>query len=164
MITSLYDLTVQDIEGKEIKLETFKGKVLLIVNVASKCGFTPQYAGLQALYQEYQKQGLEILGFPANNFLWQEPGTDSEIKQFCALKYNVTFPMFAKISVDGKNTAPLYAFLTSKSTNPEFAGKIKWNFTKFLVDRKGVIAGRFESAVEPQNSLVVNKIRELLAQ
>jgi len=163
-MSTFYDFTVSDIEGKAIKLETFKGKVLMVVNVASKCGFTPQYAGLQALYTEYKAQGLEILGFPANNFLWQEPGSDGEIKQFCSVKYNVTFPLFAKISVAGKNMAPLYEFLTSPNTNPDYPGKIKWNFTKYLIDRKGAIAARFESAVEPQDNLLVAKIKELLAQ
>lgn len=159
---SIYHFTVQDIDGREVKLEQYQGKVMLIVNVASKCGFTSQYAGLQRLYDRYRDQGLEILGFPANNFLSQEPGTNDEIKQFCSLNYNVTFPMFAKISVKGDDQAPLYAFLTHPETNPEFSGGISWNFNKFLIDKKGKIINRFGSSDEPESEKIVQAIEAAL--
>lgn len=161
-MSSIYDFTVKDIDGNDIKLETFTGKVLLIVNVASKCGFTSQYEGLQKLYTQYKDRGLVVLGFPANNFLNQEPGTDEEIKQFCSLNYNVTFPMFAKISVKGKDQAPLYRFLTEKETNPEFSGAISWNFNKFLVDRQGKIVARFDSKIKPESKEVIVAIEKAL--
>ncbi len=159
---SIYDFSVRDIEGKEVHLSDFKGKVLLIVNVASRCGFTPQYEGLEKLYKKLGPKGLVILGFPANNFLWQEPGTDEEIRQFCSFKYHVTFPMFSKISVKGKNKHPLYQFLTSNETNPEFSGEISWNFNKFLIDRSGKIAGRFGSRDAPENENMVRAIEMAL--
>ncbi|MDZ7401632.1 MAG: glutathione peroxidase [candidate division KSB1 bacterium] len=161
---SIYDFVVKDIDGNEVKLEQFKGKVMLIVNVASKCGFTPQYEGLQKLYMQYKDKGLVVLGFPANNFLNQEPGSNEEIKQFCSLNYNVTFPMFSKISVKGKDIAPLYQFLTSKETNPEFAGDISWNFNKFLVDRSGKIVARFGSRSRPESDELVQAIESALGQ
>ncbi|MDZ7335717.1 MAG: glutathione peroxidase [candidate division KSB1 bacterium] len=161
---SIYDFVVKDIDGNEVKLEQFKGKVMLIVNVASKCGFTPQYEGLQKLYMQYKDKGLVVLGFPANNFLNQEPGSNEEIKQFCSLNYNVTFPMFSKISVKGKDIAPLYQFLTSKETNPEFAGDISWNFNKFLVDRWGKIVARFGSRSRPESDELVQAIESALGQ
>src|SRR5579872_1391136 len=136
---SVYDFTMKSIDGKATPLSSFKGKLVLVVNVASQCGFTPQYKGLEALYEKYKDQGLVIAGFPANNFMAQEPGTDEEIKTFCSTKYNVTFPMFSKISVKGDDKAPLYQFLTDAGANPTTGGEIKWNFTKFLVDRKGNI-------------------------
>src|SRR6266699_2483748 len=136
------DFTVQDIDGKDVKLSDYKGKVVLIVNVASKCGFTPQYTGLEALYEKYKDQGFVILGFPANNFGKQEPGSNDQIKEFCASKFSVTFPMMSKISVKGDDIAPLYKFLTS---NGEFAGDIEWNFNKFLVDRNGNVIARYPS-------------------
>jgi len=142
---SVYDFTMKSIDGKATPLSSFKGKLVLVVNVASQCGFTPQYKGLEALYEKYKDQGLVIAGFPANNFMAQEPGTDEEIKTFCSTKYNVTFPMFSKISVKGADQAPLYKFLTETS-----GGDIKWNFTKFLVDRNGNILQRFEPAVTPE--------------
>jgi glutathione peroxidase len=147
---SIYDFTMKSIDGKPVPLATFKGKLTLVVNVASKCGYTPQYTGLEALYEKYKAQGFMIAGFPANNFLSQEPGTDEEIKTFCSNKYNVTFPMFSKISVKGDDQAPLYKYLTDKNANPTTGGDIKWNFTKFLVDRDGKIIQRFESAVTPE--------------
>lgn len=159
---AIYDFVMQNIDGKDVKLDGFKGKVILIVNVASKCGFTPQYKGLEKIYEKYKDRGFVILGFPANNFFWQEPGTNQEIKQFCTLKYNVTFPMFSKISVKGKKQAPLYKYLTEKETNQKFSGKIKWNFTKFLIDRKGNIVDRFESKVEPDSDFVTRRIEEEL--
>lgn len=159
---SIYDFTVKDIDGKDVKLENYKGKVVLIVNVASKCGFTPQYEGLQKIYTKYKDQGFVILGFPANNFMGQEPGTNEEIKQFCSLNYNVTFPMFSKISVKGKDIAPLYQYLTEKETNPEFSGKISWNFNKFLIDREGKIVARFGSRAKPESQEVIAAIEKAL--
>ena len=159
---SIYDFTVKDIDGSDVKLDTFKGKVVLIVNVASKCGFTPQYEGLQKIYTKYKDKGFVILGFPANNFLGQEPGTNEDIKQFCSLNYNVTFPMFSKISVKGKDIAPLYKYLTEKETNPEFAGKISWNFNKFLIDRNGKIVARFGSRTKPESKEVITAIENTL--
>jgi glutathione peroxidase-family protein len=159
---SLYAFQVNDIGGAERSLSEFAGKVLLIVNVASKCGFTPQYKNLQALYTRYHERGFEILGFPANNFLHQEPGTDAEIQSFCSLTYGVTFPMFAKISVKGKDIHPLYAFLTDKETNPRFAGKITWNFNKFLIDRSGNIVGRFDSKDDPMGDKIPRAVGEAL--
>ena len=156
---SIYDFTVNDIGGKPVKLSQFKGKVILIVNVASKCGFTPQYEGLQKLYSEYADKGLLILGFPANNFGGQEPGTNSEIKEFCTTKYSVTFPMFSKISVKGTDIHPLYQSLTSKETDPDFAGDITWNFNKFLIDASGKIVARFDSKDKPESEKVVNAIQ-----
>ena len=130
---SIYDFTMDNIKGEPVELSQYKGKVVLIVNTASKCGFTYQYDGLEELYQTYQDSGLVILGFPANNFLKQEPGTNEEIAEFCRLNYGVTFPMFSKISVKGEDIHPLYQYLTSKETNPEFEGNISWNFNKFLI-------------------------------
>jgi glutathione peroxidase len=160
---SVYDFTMSDIDNNPVTLEKFRNKVLLIVNVASKCGFTPQYKGLQELYQEFREDGFSILGFPANNFLSQEPGTDSEIKQFCSIKYNVSFPVFSKISVKGNDISPLYTFLTAKETNPEFSGTIKWNFTKFLVDRTGNVVARFSPMTRPDSKKVRKRIGQLLA-
>jgi glutathione peroxidase len=161
-MTSIYDFTVADIDGNDVNLADYKGKVLLIVNVASKCGFTPQYKGLQKLYSQYKDRGFEILAFPSNDFMGQEPGTNKEIKTFCQLNYQVGFPLFSKISVKGENIHPLYRFLTEKSTNPKFAGSITWNFNKFLIDRKGNIVNRFDSKTEPQNPEVIKAIEEAL--
>jgi glutathione peroxidase-family protein len=154
----IYDFTMKDISGADVSLSAFKGKALLLVNVASKCGFTPQYAGLQSLYERYRDKGFEILGFPANNFLWQEPGSDSEIKEFCSTRYNVSFPLFSKISVKGKDIHPLYKLLTEKETNPRFSGKITWNFNKFLVNKQGEIVARFDSKVEPLDKQVIDAV------
>ncbi len=162
-MSSIYDFTMKDIDGNERPLSQFAGKVLLIVNVASKCGFTPQYAGLEKLYKRYHDRGFEILGFPANDFLRQEPGTDAEIKSFCSTTYGVTFPMFAKISVKGKDIHPLYAYLTGKDTNPEFAGKITWNFNKFLVGRKGNIVARFDSKDDPMGDKIPRLVEPALS-
>ena len=161
--SSIYEFTVKDIDGGDVSLATFKGKVVMIVNVASKCGFTGQYAGLQALYEKHKDRGLVILGFPANDFLWQEPGSDSEIKQFCTLEYGVTFPMFAKIHVRGSRQHPLYAYLTDKRTNPQLGGRITWNFNKFLVGRDGQIVARFGSRTKPGSAGVVAAIEKALA-
>ncbi|HTR57876.1 MAG TPA: glutathione peroxidase [Casimicrobiaceae bacterium] len=149
-MASVYDFSVTDIHGKEQKLDTYKDKVMLIVNVASKCGFTPQYKGLEALYEKMHSRGLEVLGFPCNQFGAQEPGTEKEIESFCELNYGVKFPLFAKIDVNGDDAAPLYKYL--KKTKPGLLGTeaIKWNFTKFLVDRKGHVVERYGSNVEPQ--------------
>jgi len=159
----VYNFTLPSIDGNATPLSTYKGKVILLVNVASRCGFTPQYSALESLYEKYKDQGLMILGFPANNFGAQEPGTNAEIKTFCSLKYNVTFPMFSKVSVKGDDTTPLYQFLTRKA-NPAVAGEIKWNFTKFLVDRNGNVVARFEPAVKPDSGEVVETIEKLLKQ
>jgi glutathione peroxidase len=159
---SVLDFTMKNIDGEDVKLSSYGGKVLLLVNVASKCGYTPQYKGLESIYEKYKEQGLVVMGFPANNFFWQEPGTDEEIKTFCSTKYNVTFPMFAKISVKGGKIHPLYKFLTSKETNPEFSGSISWNFNKFLVDRSGKVVARFGSKDEPESPKVVQAIEQAL--
>jgi len=160
---TVYDFAMKDIDGKEVSLALYKGKVLLIVNTASKCGFTGQYDGLEKLYKTYKDRGLVVLGFPANNFLWQEPGTDGEIKQFCSLKFGVTFPMFSKISVKGKSQDPLYAFLTDEKANPGFGGAITWNFNKFLVNRAGRVVGRFGSKVEPDSKELLQAVEKALA-
>lgn len=159
----LYSFEVRDIDGKPVVLSTFQGKVLLIVNVASKCGFTPQYAGLESLYKTYKDRGLVVLGFPANNFLWQEPGSNEQIKQFCSLKYGVTFPMFEKISVKGGDIHPLYKFLTDEKIHPETGGSISWNFNKFLVGRDGRVIARFGSRDAPDSATVVSAIEKALA-
>jgi glutathione peroxidase len=161
--TSVLDFTVKDISGSEVSLRKFEGQVLLVVNVASKCGLTPQYEGLQNLYDRYRDRGFQILGFPANDFLWQEPGSDSEIRQFCETKYSVSFPMFSKISVRGKGMHPLYEYLTGPDTNPRFAGKIGWNFAKFLLDRNGSIVARFEPKTEPMAPEVIEAVEKALA-
>jgi glutathione peroxidase len=141
---SVLDFHVKDIEGKNVDLASYKGKVLLIVNTASQCGLTPQYKDLEAIYEKYKDQGLEVLAFPANEFGKQEPGTNDQIKEFCSTKYKVSFPLFSKVVVKGKGIDPLFEYLTSDATNPKFAGPIKWNFNKFLVNRKGEVIARFE--------------------
>lgn len=156
------DFSMQDIGGRETPLRQFAGKVLLLVNTASKCGLTPQYKALEEVYKRFQGQGLLVLGFPANNFLGQEPGTNEEIKEFCLINYGVSFPMFAKISVRGKGIHPLYKFLVEKETNPRFAGKIAWNFTKFLVDRQGNVIARFEPRTVPDDPAVIAAIEKAL--
>jgi glutathione peroxidase len=160
--SSVYEFSMNSIDGKPLPLASFKGKVMLIVNVASKCGFTPQYEGLEAVYEKYKDQGFVIVGFPANNFMAQEPGTNEEIKTFCSTKYNVKFPLYAKISVKGEDKAPLYQFLTDAGANPKTGGEIKWNFTKFLVDRDGKVVARFESAVKPDSPEVTTAIEKAL--
>ncbi len=159
---NLYSFTPTSIDGKPSPLAAWKGKAMLLVNVASKCGFTPQYKGLEAVYEEFKNRGLVVVGFPANNFGGQEPGTNEEIKTFCSRTYNVTFPMMSKISVKGDDQAPLYHFLTSGAANPEIAGDIKWNFTKFLVDREGKVVARFEPAVTPDSPEVKAAIEKAL--
>jgi glutathione peroxidase len=150
------DFTVQDIDGKTVNLADYKGKVVLIVNVASKCGYTPQYAGLEKLYQTYKDKGLVVIGFPANNFRGQEPGTNEEIKTFCTSKYNVTFPMMSKISVKGDDKAPLYQLLTKEK------GEVTWNFNKFLVGRDGALIEHFDSKVKPDDAKLTGAIDQAL--
>src|SRR5271166_2134337 len=162
--SGIYDYTLPSIDGKPAPLDQYKGKVLLLVNVASKCGFTPQYKGLESVYEKYKDQGLVVVGFPANNFMSQEPGTNEEIKTFCSRTYNVKFPMYSKISVKGDDKAALYEFLTDKNTNPNFGGDIKWNFTKFLVDRNGKIIARFEPKVTPDSPEVISALENALKQ
>lgn len=156
---SLYDFNMKDIDGKEMPLAKFKGKVVLVVNVASKCGLTPQYEGLQKLYTTYKDKGFVILGFPANQFGGQEPGTDTEIKQFCTGKYNVTFPMFSKIVVKGDGIHPLYTWLLGSTENK---GDIEWNFAKFLVGKDGRVLKRFNPRVTPEDKDFVATIEAAL--
>jgi glutathione peroxidase len=157
----IYTFTLNSIDGKPAPLANYKGKVVLVVNVASQCGYTPQYTALEATYEKYKDQGFVILGFPANNFGAQEPGTNEEIKTFCTRKYSVTFPMYAKISVKGADQSPLYAYLT-KDTGAGIKGEIKWNFTKFLVDRNGNVVQRFEPEVTPDSKEVIAAIEKQL--
>src|ERR1700691_4287468 len=161
--SSIYEFTLPSIDGKPLPLANFKGKVVLVVNVASRCGFTPQYSALESTYEKYKDQGFVILGFPANNFGGQEPGTNAEIKTFCQTKYSVTFPIYAKVSVKGDDQTPLYQYLTT-TANPALAGDIKWNFTKFLVSRDGKVVQRFESPVKPDSPEVTSAIEEQLKQ
>ena len=150
-MASIYDFTVKDIHGKPVKLDQYRGKVMLIVNTASECGFTPQYKGLEAMYEKLHAKGLEVLGFPCNQFGGQEPGDEKQIEQFCELNYGVTFPMFAKVDVNGDKTAPLYKYL--KAEKPGLLGSeaIKWNFTKFLVDREGNVVKRYAPNDTPES-------------
>lgn len=157
--TSVHSFTMKTIDGQEKSLADYKGKTLLIVNVASRCGFTPQYKGLEEIYQRYKARGFEVLGFPANNFMGQEPGTDQEIKEFCSLKFHVTFPMFAKISVKGKDIDPLYQYLTKESGHK---GDIQWNFNKFLVGPDGYVVARYGSAADPASPKLVEEIERTL--
>jgi glutathione peroxidase len=161
--SGIYSFTLNSIDGKPAPLADYKGKVVLMVNVASQCGYTPQYTALEAIYEKYKDQGFVILGFPANNFGAQEPGTNEEIKTFCTRKYSVTFPMYSKISVKGADQSPLYAYLT-KDTGAGITGEIKWNFTKFLVDRNGKVVQRFEPAVTPDSKEVISAIEKQLKQ
>ena len=157
------DFKVKDIDGKDVNLADHKGKVVLIVNVASRCGLTPQYEGLEALYDKYKDKGLVVLGFPANNFNGQEPGTNEEIKTFCSSKYNVSFPMMSKISVKGDDKHELYKFLTEGKAGDEFKGDVEWNFAKFLVDRNGNVIARFNSRTKPTDPQVGATIEKALA-
>jgi glutathione peroxidase len=152
------DFEMNGIDGKLVDLSQYKGDVVLIVNVASKCGLTPQYEQLEAVYTKYKDKGLQVLGFPANEFGKQEPGTNQEIAKFCTSKYNVDFPMFSKIVVKGQGIHPLYQFLTSEETNPGFAGDIKWNFEKFLVGRDGKVVKRFDPRIKPDAAEVIEAI------
>jgi glutathione peroxidase len=157
---SIYDITVKTIRGEEKSMADYKGKVLLIVNTASKCGFTPQYKELQELYDEYKDKGFEVLGFPCNQFGHQEPGSESEIESFCQLNYGVTFPMFAKVDVNGANAHPLFVYLTEKAPGILGTKAIKWNFTKFLVDKNGNVISRFAPQTKP--SELKQEIEKLL--
>ncbi len=158
----IYNFALKGIDGKDVSLSQYRGKALLLVNVASQCGYTPQYEGLQKIYSKYKDRGLVVLGFPANNFGAQEPGTDQEIKTFCSTRYNVTFPMFSKISVKGPDQHPLYQYLTDAATNPKFGGEIKWNFNKFLIDKQGNIAARFDSKDAPESEAVIGAVEKAL--
>lgn len=160
-ISRIYDTEATTIDGEEVTLEKYAGDVLLIVNTASECGFTPQYEGLQELYEEYSDEGLTVLGFPANNFGGQEPGSDEEILQFCEVNYGVDFPMFSKVSVKGGDIHPLFDYLTSAENN-DFEGEINWNFEKFLIDRNGNLIRRFRSKVEPMSRELTSSVEELL--
>jgi glutathione peroxidase len=155
--------TMKDIDGQQVDLSKYQGKVLMVVNVASKCGLTPQYTQLVEIHQKYQDRGFEVLGFPANNFMGQEPGTNEEIKTFCSTKYGVEFPIFSKISVKGDDIDPLFAELTSKDANGQFGGDIQWNFTKFLVGRDGKVIGRFEPRTKPDAPEVIGAIEAAIA-
>ena len=159
---SIYDFALKDIDGRDRSLAEFKGQVLLVVNVASKCGFTKQYAGLEKLYQAHKDRGFVVLGFPANDFMGQEPGTEAEIKSFCTLTYGVTFPMFSKISVKGKAIHPLYAFLTDEKLHPGAGGPISWNFNKFLVGREGKILAHYGSRTAPDDPELAAAIEKAL--
>jgi glutathione peroxidase len=158
---SIFDIPLKDIDGKATSLKAYEGKVLLIVNVASKCGYTPQYAGLEALYAKYKEKGLLVLGFPCNQFGGQEPGTNEQIKEFCSTKYQVTFPLFDKIEVNGPGRHQLYAALAGEGS--PFPGDIKWNFNKFLVGRDGKILKRFESKAKPDSAELFQAIEAALA-
>jgi glutathione peroxidase len=149
-VPPVLNFKMKGLDGKDVDLSRYQGKVVLIVNVASQCGYTPQYKGLEALYEKYGKDGLVVLGVPANEFGRQEPGSDAEIAEFCSSKYGVKFPMLSKVVVKGQGICPLYQYLTSKETDPKYGGDIKWNFTKFLVGRNGEIVGRFEPKVKPK--------------
>jgi glutathione peroxidase len=157
---SLYDFTIDDIDGKPVNLSEFKGKVLLVVNTASFCGNTPQYADLETIYEQYRDKGFEVLAFPANNFGQQEPGTNEEIKGFCLTRYGVSFPLFSKISVKGPDKHPLYRYLTEQSP---FPGEVEWNFQKYLVDRSGNVVGRFHHRTKPLSPEIVQEVERVLA-
>jgi glutathione peroxidase len=153
---------VKSLDGKDVELSKYDGKVVLVVNVASECGLTPQYKDLQAIYDQYKDQGLVVLGFPCNQFGSQEPGTEAEIKQFCTENYGVTFDMFSKVDVNGEKAAPLYKYLTALETKPKGAGKVSWNFEKFLLNRKGEVVARFEPQTKPDSTEVVSAIEKEL--
>lgn len=159
---TLYDFTVTTIDGSERALRDYAGKVLLVTNVASQCGLTPHYAGLQELYETFRDRGLVVLGFPCNQFGAQEPGSEKEIKTFCETKFGVTFPMFAKIDVNGAARHPLYAFLSAQPTQPDGPGDIQWNFAKFLIDRTGAVVARFAPPTKPVSDEIVSAIEKLL--
>ena len=157
----IYTFSVKTIDGEARSLSAYSGKVLLIVNVASKCGYTPQYEGLESLYERFKDKGFRVLGFPSNDFLWQEPGSDAEIKEFCSATYGVSFDMFSKISVKGTDQHPLFKYLTEETS---VAGPVKWNFQKYLVTRTGEVVAKFASGTEPLDKEVVKRIEELLAE
>ena len=160
-MSNVYDFSAKDIDGTEQKLAAYKGKAMLVVNVASKCGFTPQYKGLEALYEKLRDKGLVVLGFPCDQFGHQEPGDEAEIKNFCSLNYDVNFPLFAKIEVNGSNTHPLYKYLKKEAKGVLGTEAIKWNFTKFLVDRDGKVIGRYAPTTPPEK--ITGDIEKALA-
>ena len=161
-LPTVFEFTMKSLDGDNVNLEKYRGKPILIVNVASECGYTYQYEGLQKLHEKYAKRGLVVLGFPSNDFGQQEPGSAIEIKTFCERNYGVKFDMFAKVVVRGPNKVPLYDYLTSKETNPESFGEVKWNFEKFIINREGKIVGRFRSNVEPESKQIVSAIESAL--
>jgi glutathione peroxidase len=161
---SIYNFTLHSIDGQPTSLSVFKRKTMLLVNVASRCGFTPQYTALEAIYEKYKDRGFVIVGIPANNFGRQEPGTNQEIKTFCTAKYHVTFPMMAKVSVKGADITPLYQFLTDKTLYPQTGCEIGWNFTKFLIGLDGKVLARFDSEVKPDSPEVISAIEKALAE
>ena len=163
-VPDVLNFTMNTITGQPVNLSNYAGKVVLIVNTASQCGFTYQYEGLEKLHKKYAAQGLSILGFPSNDFGQQEPGTNAEIQQFCKANYGVQFDMFSKVQVLGSGKTPLYEYLTSKSTDPKFAGEIKWNFEKFLIGKDGQILGRFSSEIEPESRQVTSAIEAALGK
>lgn len=160
-MAEIYSYKANDIKGNEISMGDFQGKVIVIVNTASKCGFTPQFQGLEELYEQYKERGLVILGFPCNQFLKQDPGSDAEISEFCSLNYGVSFPMFSKIDVNGEDTHPLFQYLKSQAKGLMGSEKVKWNFTKFLVDQNGEVIKRYAPNTEPKE--MANEIEKLLA-
>jgi glutathione peroxidase len=160
---AIYEFKAKTIDGDERSLGEYNGKALLVVNVASQCGLTPHYAGLQELYENFRDRGLVVLGFPCNQFGTQEPGTEAEIKTFCETRYGVTFPMFAKIDVNGPTRHPLYAFLTEQATQPDGPGDIQWNFAKFLIDRSGKVVARFAPPTKPVSDEIVRAVEKTLA-
>ena len=159
--TSIYDFTMDDIDGKPVNLSQYRGKVLLVVNTASMCGNTPQYSELETMYETYQEKGFEILAFPANNFGQQEPGTNQEIKNFCFTKYSLTFPLFSKISVKGDDKHPLYHYLTEQSP---FPGEVEWNFQKYLIDRSGNVVARYHHRTKPLSEEIVRGVETALSK
>ncbi|HYC54674.1 MAG TPA: glutathione peroxidase [Candidatus Binatia bacterium] len=162
-MSNLHDFEVRNIDGQPQSLADYRGKVVLVVNVASKCGLTPQYEGLEALQKKYEDRGFTVLGFPCNQFAGQEPGTEGEIKSFCSLTYGVTFPLTSKVDVNGDSRDPVYGWLTSQSTSPDGAGDIKWNFAKFLVGKDGNVIARFSPTVSPEDPELVEAIEKALA-
>jgi glutathione peroxidase len=161
-MTTFHDFTLKSIDGAEKPLRDFAGKALLVVNVASKCGLTPQYAALEELHRKYAPRGFSVVGFPCNDFAGQEPGTESEIKTFCSSKYDVTFPLFSKLHVKGEGQAPLYAFLTEEQAPPKGPGDVTWNFEKFLVDQEGAVVGRFDPGTVPLDLAITSAIERTL--
>jgi glutathione peroxidase len=161
-MTTAHDFTLRRIDGGDESLERYAGRALLVVNVASKCGLTPQYEGLEALYRELKDRGLDVLGIPCNQFGAQEPGTEAQIQSFCSTRYDVTFPMFAKVDVNGEGQHPLYAFLTQEATSPDGPGDVAWNFAKFVIDKKGAIVARFAPTVKPDAPEVREAIEKAL--
>jgi glutathione peroxidase len=161
-MATFHDFSATSIDGKKRSLSDFSGKVCLVVNVASRCGLTPQYGQLQQLYETYRDRGLEVLGFPCNQFGGQEPGTEEQIQQFCSSKYHVTFPMFSKIDVNGDSRDPIYSFLTSQPTAPDGSGNIVWNFAKFLVAKDGSVAARFNPRVAPNDPALIAALEKAL--